>query len=118
MSAYAPPMSIQKLFAVLIAVAMLFAPALSSATEAFAAVPDHHAQMMTKGHCEAAPDGSQDQDKSTDHGCCVQLCMAVASQPATPPAHQPIPSAKGVSSLENFMLGTPAEIATPPPRAP
>ena len=107
----------QKLFALMIAIAVLLAPAFTGAGEAFAAVPDHHAQMMTKGHCDTAPVGEQEQDKSADHGCCVQLCMAVAAQPASPLAHQPILGIAGLPALENFMLGTPAEIATPPPRA-
>ena len=107
----------QNFFALMVAIAVLLAPAFTRAGEAFAAVPDHHAQMMTKGHCDTAPDGGQEQDKSTDHGCCVQLCMAVAAQPTAPPDHQPILGITGVPALESFMLGTPAEIATPPPRA-
>lgn len=48
-------MSIRTLFAMLVAVAVLFAPALTRAGEAFAAVPDHHMQTMESGHCKSMP---------------------------------------------------------------
>lgn len=114
MSAYSSVMSVRRLLAALIALAVLFAPAMTRVGEAYAAVPDHHAQMMAKGHCETAPDG--DQDKPADKSCCFELCMAIAAEPAAPAALQPMVGDTKTSSLHRFVVGAPAELATPPPR--
>lgn len=115
MSAYAPRMSLRTLFLALVALAVLSAPALTRLGEAYAAVPDHHAQMMTKGHCESPPD--KDGDRSADNSCCFQMCMAVATEPTAPLAHQLLLSGTETPALQSFPIGTPAELATPPPRA-
>lgn len=116
MRAYRRFMTVRRLFAILIALAVLFAPAMTRVGEAQAAVPDHHAQMMTKGHCDTVPAGDQEQARDSN-SCCVQLSMAVAAEPARPAASQPLLGASRVAALENFRTGTPAELATPPPRA-
>lgn len=115
MSAHRPFMSIRRFFAVVTALALLMAPAITRVGEVNAAVPDHHAQMMTKGHCEAAPNGEQ--DKSTDKSCCFQLCMAVAAEPVKPTALQALLGSATTPALQSFQVGSPAELATPPPRA-
>ena len=115
MSAYRPLMSVRRLFAALIALAVLFAPAMTRVGEAYAAVPDHHAQMMMKGHCESPPDGNQ--DKGAEKSCCFQMCMAVAAGLAETSLSQPLLGGTNTPTLQSFAVGTPAEIATPPPRA-
>ena len=116
MSAYCNLMSIRKLFAILVAVAVLFAPAFTGASMASAAVPDHHALMMEKGHCDSA--GDEDQDTSTGKmACCGAMCMAVAVTPASISVAKPLVADVPVASLRAFQTGTPAELATPPPRA-
>lgn len=114
-------MSIQRLFAILVAVAVLFAPALTRAGEAFAAVPDHHAQMMQSGHCKTAPSHSGDGDKSSDHdkagmNCCISMCMAVAVTPPAPAAAMAMHAASSTFPVTHQYHGCIAEIATPPPR--
>jgi hypothetical protein len=108
-------MSIRKLFAILLAVAVMFAPAFTTVAMASAAVPDHHAQMMDKGHCDK-PTG-EDQNKPADMSCCGAMCMAVAVTPGSiafgKPPHGEVPA----ESLSAFQTGIPAELATPPPRA-
>lgn len=123
MGAYGNSVSIPKLFlAVLVALAVLFAPALTRAGEAFAAVPDHHAQMMQSGHCKAAPsnvgeDGkSSDKDKAAGKNCCVSMCMAVAIAPAAPPKPVTLHGSAATFPLTTQYHGCIAEIATPPPR--
>lgn len=108
-------MSVRRLFAALIALAVLFAPAITRVGEAYAAVPDHHTQMMTKGHCESPPD--ENQDKSADNSCCFQLCMAVATELSAPADRQPLLGSTETPALQSFLVGIPAELATPPPRA-
>ena len=115
MSAYRPLMSVRRLFAALIALAVLIAPAMTRVGEAYAAVPDHHAQMMMKGHCESPPDG--DQDKKAEKSCCFQMCMALAAELGEPPAPRPLLAGTNTPTLQSFPVGAPAEIATPPPRA-
>ena len=122
MSAYAPPVSIRKLFAMLVAVAVLFGPALTGMSAAFAAVPDHHMQMMSTGHCKAMTAGeNSDQspvkDPKAGKPCCMAMCLAVAASPAVIEASPSLIGIASVPSLQNFLIGVPAEIATPPPRA-
>ena len=115
MSAYTPAVSIRALFAALVALAVLFAPSLTRIGEASAAVPDHDVQMMTKGHCEKAP--ADDHEKSVEMSCCVQMCMAVAVEPTAPFSPEPVLGSTKTPKLQSFLVGAPAEIATPPPRA-
>ena len=121
MSAYASRMSLRTLFAALVAMAVLFAPAMARAGEAFAAVPDHHAQMMQSGHCKSAPshsgDGeSSDRDKTAGMTCCISMCMAVAVTPAAPPQAVRLHEAAATFPVTDQYHGCIAEIATPPPR--
>ena len=108
-------MSLRTLFLALVALAVLLAPAMTRLGEANAAVPDHHAQMMMKGHCESPPDGNQ--DERADMSCCFQMCMAVAAEPEAPLAPQALLGGAKTPALQSFPIGTPAELATPPPRA-
>jgi hypothetical protein len=108
-------MSIRKLFAILVAISVLFAPAFTSAGMALAAVPDHHAQMTEKGHCD--PVKGEGRDKPADMSCCGAMCMAVAVTPAAMPLAKPVHGDILVASLRGFQAGIPAELATPPPRA-
>ena len=115
MSAYAHRMSLRTLFAALVAIAVLFAPALTRAGEAFAAVPDHHAQMMKSGHCKMTPSHSPDDGKA-GMTCCISMCMAVAVATPLPDAAVPVHDSVVSFSLTERYHGLPAEIATPPPR--
>ena len=116
MRAYAFGMSIQKLFAIFIALAVVLAPALTGAGEAFAAVPDHHSQMMKSGHCEQMPTAPQS-DEAAEADCCISMCMAVAASPAARVVEKRIRSAAPLSLLRQTHAGISREIATPPPRS-
>ena len=106
----------QKLLAIFVALAVLIAPAFTRAGEAFASVPDHHAQMLTTGHCQAAvPSPDQEEDGSAKT-CCVAMCMAVAVTPPDPLSERNLLHAPAVFIGRAFLMGLPAEIATPPPR--
>lgn len=104
----------------IVAVAVLFAPALTRAGEAFAAVPDHHMQMMESGHCKSAPSHSGDDDQSSDKAagktCCITMCMAVAVAPLSPTQAADLHGAAAPFALIHQYHGCIAEIATPPPR--
>lgn len=113
-------MSIRTVFAILVAVAVLFTPALTRAGEAFAAVPDHHAQMMAKGFCKTSPSHSGD-GSSSDHdkagmNCCISMCMAVAVAPPAAAQSEILHEAAATFPLTHQYHGCISEIATPPPR--
>lgn len=117
MRAYQAPMSVRKLLAVLLAFAMLLAPAFSGAGEASAAVPDgHHAQMMESSHCQSAQSNSDEQEQAPEKSCCISLCMGLA---VTPPsavrglAPAPAAAMSAIPALHVPYLG---ELATPPPK--
>ena len=114
MRAYARPVSIWKLFAILVAVAMLIAPAMTRADAAFAAVTDHHAQMMDAGHCKSPP--SSDHGKGADKNCCIAMCTAMAVAPAAPVQEQEPKRMAATFAVPASYLGCLSEIATPPPR--
>ncbi len=109
-------MSISKLFAILIAAAMLFAPFAMQSGSAMAAMPsDHHAQMMGTGHCEGQPPTGKD-SKSADMPCCAAMCAAIAVAPVAPA--DPAAFARSIErpSLKQFLHGFLAKLPTPPPR--
>ena len=108
--------SLSKLFAILIAAAMLFAPFAMQSGSAMAAMPsDHHSQMMTKGHCDGQPTTDKD-GKSADMPCCAAMCTAIAVAPtgAIEP-HLFTQSAPSVAA-QDFQFGFFGELPTPPPR--
>lgn len=108
-------MSIRKLFAILVAVAVLFAPSFTTVAMASAAVPDHHAQMMEKGHCDST--SGEDKDQPADMSCCGAMCMAVTANSPAIALVEPLIGDVSMTSLRAFQTGIPAELATPPPRA-
>ena len=113
MNAHGHPMSIRKLLTALIALAVLFAPAVTSAAAANAAVPDHQMQMMDSGHCKSIPSSH---DKSDGHSCCISIFLGLAAARSVPLAEiKPLvsPPVSFIPTLHRPYLG---EIATPPPR--
>ena len=107
---------ISKLFAILIAAAMLFAPFAMQSGSAMASLPsDHHAQMMGDGHCEGQPANDKD-SKLAEKPCCAAMCSAVAIATGSPV--EPAVFARTIDrpALEQFRHGFLAKLPTPPPR--
>lgn len=111
--------SIRRLFAMVVTLALLFAPALTRAGEASAAGSNHHVQMMQSGHCKSGAARSSD-DKSSDQAagktCCISMCMAVAVVPAIPAKSVSVHGTAARFAPANQYRGRIAELATPPPR--
>ncbi|MDQ3143285.1 MAG: hypothetical protein M3Q57_00180 [Pseudomonadota bacterium] len=108
-------MSISKLFAILIAAAMLFAP-FAMQGPAMAAMPsDHHGQMMVEGHCEE-PTGTEKDSKPADKPCCAAMCSAAAIPAPGLYAKRVFAPLPATPLAANFYQGFLGEIATPPPR--
>jgi hypothetical protein len=105
--------SIRKLFALLLAVSVLFAPGVAGA--AMASSPHHAMQMMQSGHCQTPPSSSGDH-KMGGKSCCIAMCMAVAVAPSAPAQSSPPRQQVAQFSAPQTYRGLPAEIATPPPR--
>lgn len=109
------PSGIRKLFAIILALALLFAPSVVAAEHA-AAMPLHDMQMMQMGHCEGMPSKPADHGKSDGKSCCISMCMAVAVAPSAPAE-----AAEARHAVTYFVVlqswhGFLGEIATPPPR--
>jgi hypothetical protein len=109
-------MRIRLLFAMLLVVAMSFAPLAMAGEQAMAAAPAHHAEMdASAAHC---PDQSgQDQpDQPDGKPCCAAGCTAAAMLAAKMAEPLVLPRPQLRPSAEQFHRGTLSEIATPPPR--
>jgi hypothetical protein len=116
MRASASPVSVQKLFTILVALAVLFAPSAVSA-EHIAMIHGHDMQMMEIGHCAMLPSSKTgDHNKADGKSCCISMCMAVALAPSAPAdAAEPKHNAS-YFTVPQFWHGYLGEIATPPPR--
>ena len=108
-------MSLRKLFAVILALAVLFTPAVTGA--AMASSPHHAMQMMEAGHCQTPPSQSDHHDKTAGKSCCIAMCMAVAITPATPLLEEHAQAAQNNFFVPTAHDGYLREIATPPPRS-
>lgn len=110
-------MGMRRLFAILVAFSVLFAPSVAAAAERGMTMDDHEMQMIEMGHCQAPPSGHANHDKNAGHGCCIAMCMALAVTPSalaqTSPLRQQI---AGFAPPKSYH-GLPAEIATPPPKS-
>lgn len=110
------PVSLRPLFAILIAVGMLFAPfAMQSGSVMAMAPADHHAQMMEKGHCGYQSTKGTD-GQTMDKSCCVTMCSAVALTAVSPIELLEFGRVADRPSLEQFRHSYLAKLATPPPR--
>ena len=111
-----PAVSISKLFAILIAASMLFAPFAMQSGSVMAATPsDHHAQAMSEDHCEGQPAKDKD-SKSADKPSCAAMCAAVAIATGSLVEPAVFAPAGTRSALEQFPHGIVAKLPTPPPR--
>lgn len=109
-------MRIRLLFAMLLAVAMSFAPLAMAGEQAMAAAPAHHAEMDAgAAHC---PDqsGQDEPDQPDGKPCCAAGCTAAATLPAAMAEPAVLPKPRLRPSAAQFHRGTLSEIATPPPR--
>ena len=107
-------MSLRPFFAMLFAVAMLFAPLAIQDGGAMATAPaaDHHANMREPGHCGDQPSKSQG-TQPDDQSCCAAMCTAIAVAPTSLEPHALAASAER-PSLTHFHHGFMAELPDTP----
>jgi len=115
MRSYSPSVSIKKLFAMLIALAVLLAPSVAYATMPAAMAHDHSMPTMEMGHCQTPPSKSADHGK-TDKNCCMAMCTAVAVAQVAPSDAAEPDHAVTYFAVPKSWHGYLGEIATPPPR--
>jgi hypothetical protein len=115
MRSYAFPVSIRKLFAILVALAVLFAPSVTYASTPLAVAHDHAMPMMEMGHCQMPPSKSADHSKA-DKNCCMAMCTALAVAPSAPAESTGPKHAQSYFAVPESWHGYLGEIATPPPR--
>ncbi len=107
--------SLRPIFAILIAVALLFAPFAMQSGSAMAAAPgDHHAQMKDKGHCGDQP--VEGEGKMTGKSCCIAMCTGIAVTVAAPVEALAFARIADLPALIVFHHSYLAKLATPPPR--
>lgn len=107
-----PIMSIRRLLAMLVTLAVLFAPAV--AASASAAEPHHEMQMMHVGHCRGPiPNSAKHAAGMT---CCITISMAVAESALAPQPEAPVQISLPMFSSPASLTGQPTELPTPPPR--
>lgn len=111
-----PGVSISKISALLIALAMLFAPVVMQSGAAMAAAPSGpHAQMMSEGHCEAPADADEN-DALPEKSCCAAMCNAVALSAREPGLERALAALPAIPHAIGRYRGILDEISTPPPR--
>ena len=113
MNALAALVSPRKLFAIMIALAVLSAPAV---TYAAASTTHHNMQTMEMGHCQMLPSKGGDHRKADGKSCCISMCVAVAIAPAAPSEALELEHAGTYFAAPQWWHGFLGEIATPPPR--
>lgn len=107
---------LRALFAILIAVATLFAPLAIQSGAAMAMSPVAQSASMTGGgHCDEQP-GKQNDSHKPGNDCCLAMCTGLAVVAAAPV--EPILAAASVTSPGRTANrdGIPAKLPTPPPR--
>lgn len=114
MSARARLESVRKLFAILAALAVLFAPSVAYA--AVPMTPHHDMEAMEMGHCGMLPSRTADHNKADTKSCCISMCMAVAVPPPTPTEVTESRHDIAYFLVSQSWHGFLGEIATPPPR--
>ena len=114
MNKHRPLISLRKLLSALIALAVLFAPAVTNVAAAHAGVGNHQAQMMQMGHCSSMP--SRGHEKSDGKSCCISMTVAAAFAPDHAAARLSMAALRPVSFIPTMDRPHLGEIATPPPR--
>src|SRR5438270_4436751 len=116
MRAFTPSLRFRALVGMVVALAVIFAPAIRRG-EALAAVPNHDIQMMEAGHCHSPASKGAGHHHQGDMSCCTAMWVAVTApvdRPAESPPVRATPASISLLVLHRPFLG---ELPTPPPRS-
>ena len=110
--------SLRGLLQALLALAVLVAPVAAHAMEQQSApTSSHHQQTSASAHCDGASDEGSKPEKVPGKTCCASMCMGIAVAPTAPAADHMVIHADVASSPSIVLIGSPRELATPPPRS-
>ena len=112
-------MSIQRLLAALLALAVLLGPLAvqSGIVMAMAPTGDEHAQLVSGNHCNGQSE-KQSESNPADKSCCTAMCLALAVVPiAAIEPYVALGSEAKRPSLAQDHRGFLARLPTPPPRS-
>jgi hypothetical protein len=109
-------MSLRRLLAAFVGLALLWAPvALQNGTAMASAPADHSEQMMAEGHCDEGQ-GDDQPGHAFGKACCALMCMGIETPPLAVAAPQGLIRAPALPALRPSGPGFLAELPTPPPR--
>ncbi len=112
-----PLTSLRGLLQALLALAVLLAPVTANAMDrSMAVASSHHQQASASEHCSGSSETRTQHDKGPGKTCCASMCMAVGMTPAAGSAEVAVVPSAPTSSPPASLLGSPGELATPPPR--
>jgi hypothetical protein len=107
-------LKLRTVWAMLIAIAVLLAPAV--AARASAVAPNHETQMTHMGRCSTPAPGTSSHDRDAGKTCCISICMAVAASTVAPQLQAPVRAASPIFAAPGSLSGHSLQLATPPPR--
>lgn len=111
-------LSLRGLLQALLALAVLVAPVTANAMEVSSATPaSHREEAKAPAHCDGAPDKSSKHEKAAGKTCCASMCMGIAIAPFSRVDAEVLEHVALVSAAPTALIGSPAELATPPPRS-
>ena len=112
------PKPLARLLQALLALAVLFAPVTANAMEMPSArgAAVEQSQTMPSAHCPGEHDDGSQAGKALGKNCCAAMCIGIAAILPGPTAEATIIRAVPRSFAPAFVLGSPGELPTPPPR--
>jgi hypothetical protein len=109
--------SLRGLLQALLALAVLLAPVTANAMERQPApTSSHHQKASASAHCDGTSEQGAKHEKFSGKTCCASMCMGIAVAPQASAADEVIVHAEVSSPALTVLIGSPAELATPPPR--
>src|SRR5690606_28187570 len=117
-------MSLRRLLAALVALALFWGPVALQNGAAMASAPaDHGAQMMANGHCDEAVAGDSSGEPQRDKAghapgkaCCTAMCMAIEVPPLAAIEPMALFGTPPLPALRSDGTGVLVDLPTPPPR--
>lgn len=109
------PATLRRLFAILTALAVLFAPVVARAGEVGQSAPHDAVEMGEAGECQTPPTSQTKHEKMAGNDC-ASMCVAAAIAPAAPVMAELAQAASATFAIPAFLAGSPGELATPPPK--
>lgn len=110
--------SLGRLLQALLALAVLLAPVTANAMgmPSTRASDVEQVQAIPSAHCPGEHDDDSRPDKALGKNCCAAMCVGIAAVEPGPAADSRIVQAVPRAFSPTFVLGSPGELPTPPPR--